>query len=511
MKKFFVITVLASMLLSGCAGQHQTDIYTDANDSTDTEAISASDNGETKDNDKLAITPVGPKVEFAENKTAIKGVTIEQIGNITPQKELLFSKGDLVYAYGDFICTLDENDVFTMCDAQGNEIENCTFVGTEEPYKGYVIARQEGEMIPKSQLMTVSGDIIIPFSEVSINFLNERFLEIIVPESITENPAEAVLRLTASQLSFTVQEGDVLFKGYKRVFDLENGKYVDNIELCSNDSDIYACGDTLYVKDDHEYNMILDANGNIIAEGFKYCETVGGMYEITFDFETYALYDSNLNKTFEYDHTFGIYEIENAEALFTYFDDEFRRGVIDANGNVLFEPKFEGISSYNDGLFIVTIPNENEEYGYLYGLCDLSGDLVVPCEYEMLVYENGFYKATKQNDAGYAILDSVGNIVVESSEYLDYYSYKESKGLFYVLALNSGEYQMEFERSPEKHIHAFGLLSAYDKISGGYALFEYIDGTQLTEYKYEDFKYHNGCIYALNNGVYTIYQINYQH
>jgi len=532
MKKIFVITLLAvSIFLSSCSGQSgktnedykdqfgniQSDINTDGKD-TDIETTVSEDTSKPSDNETLTntITPVGPKVELTEEETAVKGITLEKIGSITPQDEILFSKGDLSggwYSIGDFICTSKEDGVFTMCDSEGNELENCMLVGASSPdYDGYVIILQKGELIPKSQLMTVSGDIIIPFSEINIEFLNERFLEIIVPEAITENAAEAVLRTSSSLFSSVVQEGDVFFKGYKKVFDLKTGEYVNNIEFRSNDSDIFACGDTLYVKDDHEYNMILDSDGNIITEGFKFCEVIGEMYKISFDYDNYALYDSNMNKVFEHPRTFTIYEIDNAKFLFEIMsdteDNDFIKGVIDAYGNVLIEPKFDSIYEYNNGLFIVSIENENGIK--LNGLSDINGNLIAPCEYQTLIYENGFYKGKKQDETGYVLLNSDGNIISTSSA-LDCFSYKESKGLYYVLALNTGEYQMEFERKPLEHLYAFGLLTAYDKINNGYALFEYVNGTQLTEYDYEAFKYHDGCIYALSGDTYTIYRINYQY
>ena len=492
------------------------DNITDIEVETESEMITAAEKSESNEDETFQnmITPAGTRVELTEDKSAVKGITLEKIGDFTPSKKILFSNGDLsggLYPISDFICTANENDVFTMCDSKGNEIDNCGITNIYEPYDGYVILFQEGELISQSQLMTVNGDIVIPFAEIDINFLNERFLEIIVPEAITENAAEAILKISDSWISWGVQEGDILFKGYKKVFDLKTGEYVNNIEYYSNDSDIYACGDTLYVTDDHEYKMILDSNGNILAEGFKWCDIIGEMYSITYDNKSHTIYDSNMNKLFDCPVGINPYEIENAKFLLRYlsYDEEnnLLYGVIDSSGNVLFEPKFNSIDEYNDGLFVVTIDKENS----LRGLCDMNGSVIVPCEYEYIEYENGYYKGKKQDVAGYVLLDCEGNIIVETNNIEGLFSYKESKGLYYVLTLNTGEYSMEFEKKPSYLYHAFGLLTAYDKISCGYALFEYVNGTQLTEYVYEEFRYHNGCIYALRDDVYTIYQINYQY
>ena len=472
-------------------------------------------NGETAtDNEATAngIIPVGPRVECTEENNAIRGITLEKIGTITPQEKLYFSKGDLFHAYADFICTANEDGSFTMCDSEGNEIENCTFTSIDEPYEGYVIVYNEGELIPKSQLMTINGDIIIPFSEICIEFLNERYLKIVVPEEITDNPAEAIMRITDSMLSLSIQEGDVLYKGYVKVFDLKTMEYVNTIELHSNESSVAACGDTLYVKDDHEYNMILDSDGNIITENFKSCEIIGEMYSITFDYENYALYDSNMNKYYAFSAQNSVYKLDNAKFLFETIDllEDYSsvRGVIDLNGTVLIEPQFNYIYDYNDGLIMVNIQKDGIS---LYGLCDMSGNMVVPFEYDYITYENGFYKCRRISDGGYVIVNADGKKITESPEAIDYFAYTESKGLFYVLVLNTGEYQMEFEKCPQEIQHAFGFMKAYDRISNSYALFEYVNGTQLTDYAYSDFKYHNGCIYALKDGTYTIYQINYQY
>lgn len=530
MKKVIImlLSILNSIFLSGCTltdilevNPHENiqsyNTITDIEVQTKSETVTSADTDElNKDDESFAnmITPAAPRVELTEDKSAVRGVTLEKIGSFTPQEELLFSHGDLsggLYPLGDFICTADENDVFTMCDSEGNEIEDCIVTNVYEPYDGYIILFRDGELISQSQLMTADGDIIIPFSEINIEFLNERFLEIIVPEAVTENAAEAILKISDAWISWGVQEGDILFRGYKKVFDLETGEYVNNIEYHSNDSDIYACGDTLYVTDDHEYNMILDSSGNILAEGFKWCEIIGEMYKISDDFKAYTVYDSNMNKLFDCPAGINPYEIENAKYLFKYAsydeDNNSLYGVIDSSGNVLFEPKFEHIQEYNDGLFIVTMGNGD----FLYSLCDMNGNVIVPCEYDYIGYENGYYKCTKQNNDGYVLLDCEGNKIADSDEYLKCFSYKESKGLFYVLSLNTGEYSMEFEKKPEELLYTFGIFTVYDKISGGYALFEYVNGTQLTEYVYDEFRYHDGCIYALSDGVYTIYKINYQY
>lgn len=449
-----------------------------------------------------------PMTEFEEERTAVCGITLKELKSINPQKELLFSKGDLLNAYGDFICTMDDAENFTICDSWGNELEDGLIVSAYEPYEGYLITLREGTLVDQTQLITSDGEIIIPYIEADIDFLNDRYLQITVPVEVTNNAAEAILRETDNLFSLGVQEGDILYKGYIKVFDLQTGEYVPGLELRTNDSDVAACGDTLYVRDDHEYNMILDANGNILAEGFQHCKIAGMLYIISYGYKSEAVYDSNLNKLFD-SGDYYLNGIDGAKYYLNCAGDDYMDGVMDVSGSILIDAKYNFIKEYHDGLFVVNAETANGEQ--LYGLCDSNGNEILACEYDYLEYEQGYYRC-KKGDA-YTLFAYDGKKIADLGEYAEgVFSYREEKGKFYVLVLNTGEYSMEFERKPQTlHYEEQKLFVAYDKLTDKYALFECVNGTQLTEYEYDEFKYHAGKVYARSGESYTIYEIQYQY
>ena len=115
--------------------------------------------------------------------------------------------------------------------------------------------RQEMTMedVNKTGLYTGEGEELIPCEAASIVRPHNRdrdfhFLEVIYTTEQTDDESEAIIYFTQSMFSLHVGEDDVMYKGYAKIYDLDNRKFVDNFEAARLDRySFYDLGESFLI------------------------------------------------------------------------------------------------------------------------------------------------------------------------------------------------------------------------------------------------------------------------
>lgn len=135
-------------------------------------------------------------------------------------------------------------------------------------------------------------------------------------------------------------------------------------------------------KGEAEFNWI-DHLGNVVfSEGYDNIRTIrDGIAAVQKDNKWgYVNAEDEVVIPFEYTDALGY----NDGLAPVRIDNSWY--VIDANNNIVLESKYRILSAVEDGLIIVTELGSSK-----YGVIDLDGNLIIPCAYDQLSYNDGYY------------------------------------------------------------------------------------------------------------------------
>ena len=107
----------------------------------------------------------------------------------------------------------------------------------------------------------------------------------------------------------------------------------------------------------------------------------------------------------EVDSVSTVYELGND--LYAFYDEEASLyGIMDSNSNVILEPSYVVINTFENNIAVVSDAN------YLSGAINLKGEIIIPLEYESLAYNAQDDTFVFLKDGKYGIFDSKTNIII---------------------------------------------------------------------------------------------------
>ncbi len=375
---------------------------------------------------------------------------------------------------------------------------------------GYCIITVPGTEISESGLMKADGTMLIPTGPAIIKMMDysERFVRVIYAEEQTENEDEAMFYTTSAMVSFAPSDQDVLYKGYWKIYDLQTEQFVDALTFTSNSTDVQICADeTIWVKEPEKDGVLYDADGTVLADSVAISPS--GAFFLSRQSDMYIAYDNRFNRLFE-----SNYNLMGSTALGDYIeynDGNNKYGLLDADGNIVLEAAYDGIDGVDSGFVQVWNYDENKERKK--GVLTLTGDEVLPCEYDY-IYErkNGYLECEKKDADGNKRTTCIGpNGTICSdmnaeggNEMVSNLSvWKESGAGVLAYVINDAGFTLKL--NTPSSIQS-GLLKDKDPETGKYALFDTVTGEQLLDYDYNEIMAAYDYIYAYKDGAYTIYK-----
>lgn len=449
-------------------------------------------------------TPSNPSTDATQPSTpsisitpGTYGYTLTQVGYIKDPDR------DLSVQY-DALLRVDGN-TGVMLSYLGQDINKLVISGVEHLGNGAYIVQSTKEDVNCVGLISQDGELLIPDEACKISWpkssysSTDRYLIVTYITGETTNKDECFVYASDSLISFGPQDGDKMYTGYSRVYDLKNRKFVDNVKITNSDS--YAmqpCGDNFFVTDENDITILYNEKGENIFQTARNVEAGNGTFIVS-DSGTYRVYDEEANQT--YTSNRGLYHVKGDNG-YIYTIENNRSKIMDRNGNQVAGTTVESVYEEIDGVFKIKGNGR-------YGLLGVDGTVILPCEkYDNVTHlGDNVYMSYVSGENGYIYtLINKSGIIIEGLTASGIYDLVLMDGEK-AFVINDKAYSLTLEDDyPQKLM--LGLIASQSDSNGLYGVFDLFSGEQLLNYEYEVIKSAAGYLYAYKNGEWTIFQVN---
>ena len=444
-------------------------------ESSSEEPAPAPDSEPTADPEPVIDTPVSS----VEGVSAIRGIQLKKTG------------------------TVEENDVQIDDDFSYFVYKDGT---VSEPYydikgslgEGYLIVVESNEDVNTTGLVTSDGEVLIPCEAAIIEWVDtrdteDRFLKVVYGTEITTNEDEAYFFVHSGFFAIAPSEGDVLYKGYAKIYDVVNKQFVGNLQTSYTGPDaIYACGDSVVLTDAEDNTYLYDCNGNLIKQTSRLAYAGNG-YMICHDSGAYEVYD-----------TTGTLRLSSTDTLSTVTSThgflkkkvDGKYILIDPDGNQILPDAYKSIEGECNG--IVEVKNDKDEYQ----LIRLDGEVLVTTT--AYVHETGWnsgYYYFQENEM-YTLVGPEGIIATDlKSNPSDLIVEKDDA----LLVLNDKTFSLTLD--DYRDLYYDGLIAARSDETGKFGLYDLYTGKQLLDLVYNEITVENDILRARQGETWTIFEI----
>ncbi len=413
---------------------------------------------------------------LADEGTIVNGVSLVKIGEFEVPAEPAVDQArthweELMYAAGSGIEYLDD---------------------------GCYSVPGPGEDVNRKGLFTEEGEQLIPFEAALIRRLNSRYLTVYYATEKTENRLEAILYTTDGS-SWIAQghpkEGDTLYKGYIRFYDLELKRFVGDLTA----SEMYSSSGRLLVLKGKgiEEPGIYDENGVKVSDN-KW-ETGNGFLLKP----QKELYDEELNLRYTSDTSLQKFTSGSGYILKSVKDGGYR--IIDIDGNAVSEEVYKSVYEEQAGYFSALAMDGS------YVLLSAEKGVLATGKERFTCLNDGYWYGKDEN--GYIFIGPDGiiaeNLKNRPESCLQAYE-KQSDGKEYTLVLNTGEWALQAGRAISM---GPGLLreTTHTKNGDHHILYDVFTGETLLEGDYEKLYFVGRLIWLQNGMTCEVYRVQYQY
>lgn len=404
--------------------------------------------------------------------------------------------------FSDNLIYKSKGDLMVVCDQDGKEFPDLIFADCSHLTGDLWELDRQGEEVLESCVVKSDGTILIPWSLSVIEVENEHFLEVIFGEEQTDNKDEAMMYV--SQNMFTIgfpDEGDVLYKGRKQLFDVDGEKLLTDYVFTDPNQSFNVCGKSYFVNDRENPPSILDASGKVLAEdASKYYYIESGFYYTHKDGKLYV-FDEALKQVAESDKAESVI----GDDLLAFRGENDLYGVMTFDGKTLVEPAYYNTPQLIGKDLLKTVV-KNEAGDRLYGLIDKSGKVLVENKYYAISeLSEGYLYAQETSDSKTSSLISPdGKIITDKTEKYPSSDLCEEIEDQKYLILNSGKILDLTDKGSASSLDV-GILLVRDKSTNLYGAYELFDGKQILDYEWEKIESAYGKIYALKDGFWHVF------
>lgn len=366
---------------------------------------------------------------------------------------------------------------------------------------GFFVVDGGGEDINRVGLFDENGQQLIPFEAALIRRLTNgsgeptgRYLTVYYATEKTEDRNKALLYL--SDGFFIGQgspgEGDVMYEGYARFYDLEKKQFVGDLEAWESNASV---GPLLVLSKGWDHKTY-DPDGNLVSE-----ELTAGQGYLYRNRKPYEIYDEELNLR-------STTELQLSSAqntggyLAQYVPDQGYR-ITDLDGNVALEGPYKSVAHIKYGIV------HAQEAGGDYVLMNTEGRELARSGRQFFCLCAGYYYA--EENGKFTLVGPDGVIADDlpcrpraNLQVFDKESGKDAR----TMVLSSGEWALPFERGWDLGIGLVGVFSDESRLYGVYELFT---GKQLLDFQFDKVRESDGLIYAYSGDTCHVYRARYEY
>ena len=438
---------------------------------------------------------------------APSGYTITEAGTI-PDNGLDFEiRSEALVTRG--VDEAGEYYTYRIYDYLGNPILDQDLYDISSVTEGVFSVRStDTENVNCRGVVTMDGEVLIPCEAAIIKAISnetdmpDRYLEVIYGTEEVENKEDAFFYMTDSWFSLQPEEGDVLYAGYAKVYDLVNRQFVGDLIVDNpNSYALHGVGDVFTYEGRDGVERVYGADGQEIMEISGFVRGYGGNLLVVRDSGKTCMYDarsgevlleSDLDLQYEdgylTSYADGMYSLMDLEAN-PVTDTQFSI-IYGISGDIVRCEIQEDVSALYDLGADALLCDMSElektdsyyypiQYGYYYYSGD-EGDILISPSGQQLPYDGGapyslavYREGADGNRTYYVAAEDDFTLATGSSVGV------QAEGLI-------------FSRSEE------GLLGAYDLFSG----------EELLPPQYKSLDYGGGYIFADDGSSVTVYRIS---
>lgn len=510
-KKTVAVAMVAALMLTACSSSEsskkdskkdkdeKTTVVTqkDSADKSEKETDKGSKEETKKADDKEKFAkadPVDPKATVPQySYTATKTGTIAT--------KYLYTNGGLAYEKaGEDTYRVYLSDGKLFPEEGAGELSNGEYLGGGL----YEVRKNVEGNVNSAGLITSSGEILIPFEAASVEWIKtedetkHRYVKAIYATEVTTNKEEAMIRFTKNQFSWNVSEGDTLYKGYVKIYDTVNKKFVSDKKFTNPDSYCFSeVGDSFIYTDENKVTTLYSADGKELASGDKYnCSTDGTVFIVSDKEYKYTVYNSAGEKLQKSD--FGLSTLRGQGGILAMNDSsKGEKYLVDYAGNRISDKSFK--TAYKNCGGIIEIDDESG----VRVLMHPDGTEIVSNQksfYDIIPgYE--YYQAA---DGKYVIVTADGAICTDCQDNYNLVAY-DAEGKYFVW--NNKSYSLQLDTANTRYLE-IGLVKT-KTAEGKYALYDLFTGNQLLEGVYDDIKTSGDLAYGYNKdaGSWDVYKL----
>lgn len=377
-------------------------------------------------------------------------------------------------------------------------LDGQAIAGIEYLANGIYMVALDSEEMNNVGLVSLSDGLLIPCETAKVVTKTEdpadaRFLEVIYATEETDNQDEAFIYSTDAMISFKPEEGDILYKGYAKVFDLEKRAFVDGVQIDNaSPTAMKDLGDAFVVEGTDGTYTMYDARGKELWSSSGYPSVNSHTLSVS-DGGAYTIIDATGKASFTSSEPIG--QFTNADDLYTISGSDAER-VIDSTGNlVLKDPQEDVIGEYG-GLFVV-------KEGDTTKIIDSKGKVFADDVEEFTVNQRlpGIL-SYKNLDGKQALCFTDGRIVEIGDNYASDLVCKDGEDNY--LVLSKGDFSLKLASTETLGI---GLISGRSDASlSTRGLYDLFTGEMLLDESYESIDWAGGYIYAFKEGTWSVYE-----
>lgn len=254
---------------------------------------------------------------------------------------------------------LQEGEGFTLLSVTGEALTGQPLTDYEYLGDGLYEVTADKEDVNRKGLVAYTGEILIDCDAAGISRVGDRYVSVIYGTGTTDNEEEAYFYTTENSFSITYDKGDVMYKGYSKIYDLEQKRFVSHVEVTNPYRyAVISCGDTFAVKDEEGVTRIYNENGESLVETRDTVE-VEGLYCVSGWGKPTKIYDKKGTLVSELELDVSL--IRGSEKYLEVWTEDYLHQITDLKGNILSEEKYDIIYEENGGLFEVKTEDGKEQ------------------------------------------------------------------------------------------------------------------------------------------------------